>query len=237
MAVSSPAATVRLTPSSARTGGCPGYTFDTSSSSSTGASCVGAVPVARRCLDTAGHDAATTTRSPGVSAPLTCTSPELSSKSPGRHRHVAPRAARADDLDVVAAGRLGKQRRDRHRQHVAGALRGDVHRDRRLVQGARRPRVGRASPAPGSWCCPSCPCVVVATVPTADTTPGVVAPSGSVTRHRVTRLDLRLGGDIQADGHHVPVRGRRQHRAVRRAAQAAGHLADPERLRFEHHLP
>ncbi len=44
-------------------------------------------------LRAGGHDAATTTRCPGVSAPLTCTSPEASSKSPGRtgtYRRVPP---------------------------------------------------------------------------------------------------------------------------------------------------
>ena len=50
---------------------------------------------------------------------------------------------------------------------------------------------------------------VVATVPTDDTTPGVAVPSGSVTRHRVPRLHLRLLRDIQRDHHHVLVRRRR----------------------------
>ena len=82
MAVSSPAHTVRLTPSSARTGGCPGYTFDTFLQFQHRRQLRRCVPVAGAVLDTAGHDAATTIRFPGVSAPVTCTIPELSSKSP-----------------------------------------------------------------------------------------------------------------------------------------------------------
>ena len=90
IAASSPAATARLTWSSARTGGCPGYTFDTRSSSSTGS------PSGRpggRAVLRAGHDAATTTRCPGVSAPVTCTRPAASSKIPavtGTQRRVFP---------------------------------------------------------------------------------------------------------------------------------------------------
>ena len=161
-------------------------------------------------------------------------------RSARRHRHPAPRVPRADDLHDVPARRLGHQRRHRHREHRAGAASGgDVHRHRRLVQGSRPPPDRSASPAPGSSWPGSAPApgAVVATVPTEETTPGVVVPSGSVTRHRVARLDLRLLGDVQRDRHHVPVRRRRQHRPGRRAAQAAGHLADPQRLRLEHHLP
>ena len=40
-------------------------------------------------------------------------------EDPGRHRHLPPRVPRADDLHDVPPGRLGQQRRHRHRQHVA----------------------------------------------------------------------------------------------------------------------
>ena len=76
MEVSSPAVTARLTSVSARTGDDPGYTFDTRSSSST-------LPLAAVPGGFAGgHVAGTTTRWPGVSAPVTCTSPSPSSKIP-----------------------------------------------------------------------------------------------------------------------------------------------------------
>ena len=83
MAVSSPAVTARLTPASARTGGDPGYTFVTCSSSSTARrKPVRGCPGREGPPRVGGHDAGTTTRCPGVSAPVTCTSPSASSKIP-----------------------------------------------------------------------------------------------------------------------------------------------------------
>ena len=135
-----------------------------------------------------GHDAATTTRWPGVSAPVTCTRPEVSSKIRANgHRHPAPRVPRADNLHDVPAGGLGHQRRHRHREHRArAAFGGDVHRHRRLVQGPGR-RGSVSATCTGIVVVGSCPCpdpdVVVATVPTEDTTPGVGRPVRQRHRH------------------------------------------------------
>ena len=114
-AASSPAATARLTSSSARTGGDPGYTFVTRSSSSTGA------PPAPRAAGA--HVAGTTTRCAGRQRPGHLHQAGGVVEDPGRHRHqrrVFPAPATST---AYPPGGLGQQRRHRHRQHVRGRWR------------------------------------------------------------------------------------------------------------------
>src|SRR6266702_2193249 len=124
------------------------------------------------------HDAPTTTRWPGLSAPLTCTSPEASSKIPGRtgtHRRVFPAPATSTTY--------------RPGDRASNALTGTTSASRAVavvmctVTGAwsRMP----AAPGRVSVTCTGivAPCRpdTDATLPTADTVPGVAAPSGNVT--------------------------------------------------------
>src|SRR6202042_1116534 len=128
-----------------------------------------------------GHDAATTTRCPAASAPVTCTRPGVSSKipgAPGTYRRTFPGPATSTTYPPG----------DRASSAVTGTA--STSRAVAVVMYTVTGAWSSAPAAPGSvsrTCTgivvtgPSCPDVVVATVPTTDTTPGVVVSSGSVT--------------------------------------------------------
>ena len=71
---------------------------------------------------------------------------------------------------------------------------------------------------------------VAATVPTEETTPGVVAPSGSVTLTASPAFTSDCLGGIQGIVTTCRSEVADSTGPERRAAQAAGHLADPQRL-------
>src|SRR5215469_7054866 len=132
-----------------------------------------------------GHDVPTTTRCPGVSAPLTCTMSELSSK-------IGPTVTGTRCARVVPAPTTSTAYPPE--AWATRALTGTASTSRAVavmmftVTGAW----SRAPAAPGSvsvtvtaivvlGLCPDDAGAVVATAPTDVTTPGVVVPSGSVT--------------------------------------------------------
>ena len=145
----------------------------------------------------------TTTSWPAASPePVTCTSPSASSNSPSETatRWLVPSGA--DDLDRVAAAGLGQQRGHRHHQGVGHAGGGDADLHRGLIPRARGGRVGRGDVhGDGRRDAPELPDEQVsvpgaaeleldppdpeldgqvATVPTEETTPGVVWLLGRV---------------------------------------------------------
>ena len=131
----------------------PGYTLDAWSSSSTGTvRRRGPGPALRvRRSRRRHHDALPGGQRPGhLHQPV-----ESSSKIPGRHRHVAPRVARADDLDDVPARSLREQGAHRHRRAPCRALLAVVM---FTVTGAwssvpAADGSRQRHRAPGSWCC------------------------------------------------------------------------------------
>ena len=101
-----------------------------------------AVRVRDACWPLAHDVAGTTTRWPADSPwPLTCTRPSASSNRPTADGHETVHVAFGDLHRVAAAGER-EQRVDRHRQHVFDAFGGDLDVHGRLVQVARRRRIG-----------------------------------------------------------------------------------------------
>src|SRR5215467_3759884 len=133
-----------------------------------------------------GHVAGTTMRCPGASTPVTCTSPEVSSKIPGltgTQRRVFPGPTTSTTYpsgDRASSAPTGTARTLLTLAVVMFTVTGAWSR----VPAA----FGSVSfTCTGIVVAGLCPCcgvcdagVAVATVPTEDTTPGVVVPSGSV---------------------------------------------------------
>ena len=243
MATSSPWSMRRSTPARATTGGSPGYSLTTSTSSRTGA---GAASSAGR-EDGDGHDEGTSTRVPAVMpgpadldqgvAVEAGGDPDQTAGAAGHHVHAEPAALE------------GQQGVHRHGQHVVGPLGGDVDVHRGLVQGgagrgavqgdgdrhrrggraARSARragrlVGRAGPLPVPLPPPP---GQVATLPTVSMwPPTVVVPSGSTTVTASPGLTRYSWVTSKVDGDDGRGAGGRQHRATP-APTAACHSPPP----------